>query len=115
MESTQMQPLSPARIMEVGMAFWPAKALLSAVKTGVFTMLGDGSKTGLELQNALGFHPRATPDFFDTLVALKFLDRDGEGETARYKNTEETALFLDRNSPQFMGGFLEMANDRLYP
>ena len=27
----------------------------------------------------------------------------------------ETALFLDRNSPQFMGGFLEMANARLYP
>ena len=26
----------------------------------------------------------------------------------------ETALFLDRNSPQFMGGFLEMANARLY-
>ena len=114
MESTQMQPLTPARIMEVGMAFWPAKVLLSAVKTGVFTTLGDGSKTALELQNALGFHPRATSDFFDTLVALKFLERDGEGETAKYKNTEETALFLDRKSPQFMGGFLEMANDRLY-
>src|SRR5215213_5402249 len=108
MESTQMSPLTPARIMEVGMAFWPAKVLLSAVKTGVFTTLGDGAKTGLELQNALGFHPRATSDFFDTLVALKFLERDGEGATAKYKNTEETALFLDRNSPQFMGGFLEM-------
>ena len=24
-------------------------------------------------------------------------------------------MFLDRNSPQFMGGFLEMANARLYP
>jgi cyclopropane fatty-acyl-phospholipid synthase-like methyltransferase len=24
-------------------------------------------------------------------------------------------VFLDRNSPQFMGGFLEMANKRLYP
>ena len=26
--------LSPARIMEVGMAFWPAKVLLSAVELG---------------------------------------------------------------------------------
>jgi hypothetical protein len=109
-----MSPLTPARIMEVGMAFWPAKVLLSAVKTGVFTTLGEGAKTGRELQNALGFHPRATSDFFDALVALKFLERDGEGDMAKYKNTEETALFLDRNSPQFMGGFLEMANDRLY-
>jgi hypothetical protein len=111
----QMSTLTPERIMQVGMAFWPAKVLLSAVKTGVFTELGKNPKTGAELQNALGFHPRATADFFDTLVALKFLERDGDGEEAKYRNTEETAAFLDRNSPQFMGGFLEMANDRLYP
>ena len=29
--------LSPARIMEVGMGFWPAKVLLSAVELGLFT------------------------------------------------------------------------------
>ena len=101
--------------MQVGMAFWPAKVLLSAVKAGVFTELGGGPKTGAELEKALGFHSRATADFLDTLVALKFLERDGEGETATYRNSEESAAFLDRNGPQFMGGFLEMANDRLYP
>jgi hypothetical protein len=108
-------PLTPARIMEVGMAFWPAKVLLSAVKIGVFTELGSGPKTGSEIERALGFDPRATADFLDTLVALRFLERDGDGEGGKYRNTEETATFLDRNSPQFMGGFLEMANDRLYP
>jgi hypothetical protein len=111
----QMSTLTPERIMQVGMSFWPAKVLLSAVKTGVFTELGGASKTGTELEQALGFHSRATADFLDTLVALKFLERDGEGESASYRNSEESAAFLDRNSPQFMGGFLEMANDRLYP
>jgi hypothetical protein len=106
--------LSPARIMEVGMAFWPSKTLLSAVELGVFTALGRTSMTGGELQQALGLHDRANPDFFDTLVALKFLDREGDGPTGRYRNTPETALFLDRTSPAFMGGFLEMANARLY-
>ena len=101
--------------MEVGMAFWPAKVLLSAVKLGVFTELGRGAKTGSELRSALDLHPRSDPDFFDTLVALRFLERDGDGPESKYRNTEETALFLDRNSPAFMGGFLEMANDRLYP
>ncbi len=109
-----MNTLSPARIMEVGMGFWPAKALLSAIDLGVFTALGNKSMTGRELQNTLGLHQRANPDFFDTLVALKFLERDGDGPHSKYRNTEETALFLDRNSPQFMGGFLEMANARLY-
>jgi predicted O-methyltransferase YrrM len=100
--------------MEVGMAFWPAKVLLSAIELGLFTELGKKAMTGRQLQDALKLHPRANPDFFDTLVALKFLERDGNGPESRYRNTPETATFLDRNSPQFMGGFLEMANARLY-
>ena len=115
MSTANASALTPARIMEVGMAFWPAKTLLSAIKLGVFTELGKGAKTGAELRGELGLHPRSDPDFFDTLVALRFLDRDGDGPEAKYRNTPETALFLDRNSPGFMGGFLEMANDRLYP
>jgi hypothetical protein len=101
--------------MEVGMAFWPAKVLLSAIELRLFTELGSTAMTGAELRAALRLHPRADPDFFDTLVALRFLERDGDGPLARYRNTIETATFLDRTSPQFMGGFLEMANARLYP
>ncbi len=110
-----MDTLTPSRIMEVGMAFWPAKVLLSAVELGLFTELGSKSMTGSELQSALGLHPRSNPDFFDTLVALRFLERDGDGAEGRYRNTEETATFLDRQNPAFIGGFLEMANARLYP
>lgn len=109
------EPLTPARIMEVGMAFWPAKTLLSAVELGLFTALGANSRTGAELERALGLHKRANPDFFDTLVALRFLDREGDGSDARYRNTDETARFLDRRSADYVGGFLEMANTRLYP
>jgi hypothetical protein len=109
-----MQHLSPGRLMEVGMGFWPAKVLLSAVEIGLFTVLGAGAVTGQELQRALGLHARANPDFFDALVALRLLERDGDGPAARYRNTPETAAFLDRNSPRFIGGFLEMANARLY-
>ncbi len=101
--------------MEVGMAFWPAKVLLSAVELELFSKLGDGAMTGAELQKALNLHQRANPDFFDTLVALKFLERDGDGPDSRYRNTAETALFLDKKSTAFMGGFLEMANARIYP
>jgi hypothetical protein len=110
-----MDTLTPARIMQVGMGFWPAKVLLSAIELGVFTLLGSKSMTGEQLQVALKLHPRANPDFFDTLVALGFLGRDGSGDDACYRNSAESAMFLDRASPQFMGGFLEMANARLYP
>jgi len=73
-----MNALNPARIFEVGMACWPSRVLQTAVKLGLFTALGDKSMTGRELQKALDLHDRANPDFFDTLVALKFLDRDGD-------------------------------------
>jgi 2-polyprenyl-3-methyl-5-hydroxy-6-metoxy-1,4-benzoquinol methylase len=116
MATTTVSPaiVSPARIMEVGLAFWPAKVLLSAIELQLFSQLGSAAMTGGELRSALGLHPRANPDFFDALVALRFLERDGDGAGARYRNTPETAAFLDRRSPQFMGGFLEMANARLY-
>jgi hypothetical protein len=100
--------------METGMAFWPAKVLLSAIELDLFTLLGPTAMTGDELRSALRLHPRANPDFFDTLVALRFLERDGDGPGARYRNTLETSTFLDRQSPRFMGGFLAMANARLY-
>ncbi len=107
--------LNPGHIIEVGMGFWPAKTLLSAVKLELFTTLGQESLTGEELGSSLGLHERGIWDFFDTLVALGFLQRDGDGPAARYSNTSETGLFLDKNRPQYIGGLLEMANDRLYP
>ena len=59
-------------------------------------------------------HPRGISDFFDALVTMKFLDREGDGAEARYSNTELTALYLDRNSPRYIGGILEMLNGRLF-
>ena len=101
---------SPDAILKTGLAFWPAKTLLSAIELGLFTELASGPETFEGLRTRLGLHPRSARDFFDTLVALGFLSRhDG-----RYANTPETDLFLDRRKPSYIGGILEMANARLY-
>jgi hypothetical protein len=112
--STPRTEVTPDHIMQIGMGFWASKALLSAVELGVFTSLAGGPKTGPEIERALGLHPRGTYDFLDTLVALGLLARDGDGAAGQYRNTAETAEFLDRNSPRYVGGILEMANARLY-
>jgi hypothetical protein len=96
------------------MGFFASKVLLSAVELGLFSELTDGPRTGAELEQALGLHPRATYDFLDALVAIGMLEREGDGPSARYANTPETALYLDRASPRYVGGILEMANARLY-
>jgi SAM-dependent methyltransferase len=104
----------PSHIMEVGMGFWPSKTVLSAVELELFTHLGSESMTGEEIGERLGLHPRAIHDFLDTLVALGLLERDGDGRDGCYRNTAETAAFLDKRSPAYIGGILEMSNARLY-
>jgi SAM-dependent methyltransferase len=106
--------LDPSHIMQVGMGFWPSKTVLSAVELELFTHLGAEALTGDEIGERLGLHPRAIYDFLDTLVALRFLERDGDGTDGRYRNTDETTAFLDKRSPMYIGGILEMSNARLY-
>ena len=106
--------LDPSHIMQIGMGFFGSRTLLTAVELELFTHLGRGTLTGDGIRRALGLHPRAIPDFPDALVALGLLEREGDGPRALYANTQETATFLDKKSPQYLGGILEMAGDRLY-
>jgi SAM-dependent methyltransferase len=105
----------PTAILQIGMGFWPAKTLLSAVELGLFTVLGEGPMTGDQIHARLSLGSRATYDFLDALVALRMLDRDGNGPPATYRNTVDTGMFLDEKSPAYLGGFLAMADARLYP
>ena len=105
---------NPSAILQTAFGFWGSKVLLTAVEVGLFTTLGSRHLTGEELGRALRFHPRANPDFFDALVAMKFLDRDGDGLQSKYFNTPEGVLFLDATSPRYIGGILVMLNARLF-
>ena len=101
---------TPDSILQVGLGFWPSKVLLSAVEIELFTDLAKGPQSLESVQGRMGLHPRAARDFLDTLVALGFLQRsDG-----KYSNTAATDLFLDKHKPSYIGGILEMANQRLY-
>lgn len=103
-------PPSPEHIMKLGMAFWGSKTLLSAVELNVFTELAQQPMDAPALQTRLGLHSRSARDFFDALVALGMLER----KNGLYTNTADTNMFLDKAKPSYIGGFLEMANARLY-
>ncbi len=109
--STPQPALNPEHILQTGLAFWASKSLLSAIEMEVFTELAKHPDDLATLTGRLGLHPRGARDFFDTLVALGFLERhDG-----KYSNTPNADFFLDKRKPSYIGGILEMANSRLYP
>ncbi len=100
----------PDHILQVGTGFWASKVLLSAVELELFTELAKHPETLADLSARIALHPRSAHDFLDALVALDFLERrDGT-----YYNTPATDLFLDKRKPSYIGGMLEMANNRLY-
>lgn len=107
-------PLAPDAILQTAFGFWGSKVLLTAVEFGVFTTLGDRRLPGAQLGGELGLHARGIADFLDALVSMKFLERDGDGAEALYANTPASALYLDRQSPRYIGGILEMLNVRLF-
>lgn len=115
-ENTTNQP-SPAVIMQTGTAFWSSKILLSAIKFELFTKLSARQKmSGREIKTALNLHctDRHVFDFLDVLTAFGFLKREGVLETAMYSNSPDTDAFLDKNKRSYIGGTLEMINNRLY-
>jgi hypothetical protein len=116
MEQEQNHP-TPENIMKIGTGFWASKILLSAVKFQIFTTLAEKkTMSAIELKSHLGFKStdRNVYDYLDALTTFGFLNREGLLETAKYSNSMDTDFFLDKNKPSYIGGMLEMLNNRLY-
>lgn len=110
MSKVQEQRVSADRFAELGHGFMASKVFLTAVSLGVFTELAKGPLDAEALMARLKLHPRAARDFLDTLVALKVLTRDAD----RYANTPAADAFLDRAKPEYIGGWFEMLDRRLF-
>ncbi len=104
----------PGYIMQVASGYGVSKALMSAVSLGLYTRLAGSPMTLDEIMEAYGFLRRPAMDFLDLLVSVDLLAREGDGEGARYLNTPATAAFLDRNKPGYIGGVLELWDQRNY-
>ncbi|MCH8029747.1 MAG: methyltransferase domain-containing protein [Candidatus Dadabacteria bacterium] len=86
-------------IAEMSSAFWGSRILHVAVKLGVFDTLEEESMTVDEAARALGTEGRATWLFFNALVALKLLHKEGQS----YSNTDAASKYLVKTSPRYFG------------
>ena len=101
----------PQNILEVGMAFWSSRVVLTAVEFGVFTELAARPLSTEEIVDRLGWQPRAAGPVLDALASLGMLRRDRAG---LYSNSRRGALFLDRAKPSYLGGLMELSSKRLF-
>ena len=115
MQVSETTQVDPSRIFQIGTGFFAAKTLLTAVKLELFTVLATQSLSAAEIKRRLGLQDRGLYDFLDALVALGFLQRKGIKENAFYSNAPDSEMFLDKCKLSYIGGILEMANNRLYP
>jgi SAM-dependent methyltransferase len=96
-------PPSPQPFLETINAFQKAGALKAAIDLGLFTTIGGNPATAAEIGQRCGCPERGIRILSDSLTILGFLTKDG----AHYALTPDSAVFLDRNSPAYLGGSAE--------
>lgn len=98
--------MSPDPLLKDSLDLWSSRALAAGQQLGVFAELGKGPRTAARLAAALGLAPDAARDLLDALLALGWLQRDGDDRHAVYVSTREGAHFLDPRSPAYLGDLL---------
>lgn len=101
--SNEMPQPSPELFFQTVNAYQRPAAIKAAVELDLFTALGEGQKTAQELAAGCDAAERGVRILCDYLVIMGFLTK-AEG---RYGLTEDSAVFLNRRSPAYMGGTLE--------
>jgi precorrin-6B methylase 2 len=96
-------PPSPELFFKTANAYQQTAALKAAVELDVFTAIADGSFTAEEIALTRETSPRGMRILCDYLCVLGFLTKTGQC----YGLTQDSAVFLNRHSPAYMGGTLE--------
>ncbi|MGH9318964.1 MAG: SAM-dependent methyltransferase [Vicinamibacteria bacterium] len=90
---------TPERIFETMNAHQRTEALRGAIELDLFTSIGEGNTTANALAQKLSVSERGVRILSDYLVVIGLLSK----EDGNYSLAPDTALFLDRRSPAYMG------------
>lgn len=104
--SDQAMP-SPELFFDTIFAFQRSAALTAAIDLELFTLIGDGARTAAEIAKACGSPERGIRILCDYLTTIGFVTKTGDA----YDLTADTALFLTKRSPAYLGGTAEFLNN----
>ena len=102
MSSPAQQP-SPQLFFQTINAYQQTEALKAAIELEVFTAIGEGNATAAEIAKRCSASERGMRILCDFLCIMGFLTKDEN----RYSLTPDSAMFLDKRSPAYLGGAIE--------
>lgn len=104
------QPPTPERFFNAVNAHQQTEALKAAIELEIFTAIAEGNSTPSTIADRCKVAERGARTLCDFLTIHGFLIKDGN----QYALAPDSALFLNRHSPAYIGGAIEfLLNPRL--
>ena len=103
MSSPATQQPTPQLFFQTINSYQRTEALKAAIELEVFTAIAEGNATAAQIGNRCQASERGTRILCDYLCNMGFLTKDGQS----YGLTIDSAAFLDKHSPAYLGGTLE--------
>ena len=94
---------SPQLFFDTVNAYQRTASLKAAIELNLFSLIGQGENTSHDLAAVCGASERGVRILCDYLVVIGFLLKEGQS----YRLSPDSAVFLDRNSPGYLGGAVE--------
>jgi tRNA A58 N-methylase Trm61 len=101
--STEQTPPSPILFFDTVNAYQRSSAIKAAIELEVFTAIAEGNRTAQSLSERCSASERGIRILCDYLSVIGFLVK----ENSSYTLTPDSAMFLDKNSPAYMGSAIE--------
>lgn len=103
MSSSPAQQPSPQLFFQTVNAHQRTEALKAAIELEVFTAIGEGNQTAADIARRTGAAERGIRILCDNLCVMGFLFKNEDS----YGLTQDSAIFLDKRSPAYLGGATE--------
>jgi len=103
MSSPATQQPTPQLFFQTINSYQRTEALKAAIELEVFTAIGEGNSAVQEIAKRCQTSERGMRILCDYLCIMGFLAKDG----GRYSMTQDSAVFLDKRSPAYLGGAID--------
>ncbi|HEY7096854.1 MAG TPA: class I SAM-dependent methyltransferase [Terriglobales bacterium] len=101
--TSEHKPPTPERFFNAINAYQQTEAMKAAVELEIFTAIAEGNVTAATIAKRCQAAERGVRILCDFLAIHGFLNK----EANRYTLAPDSALFLDRHSPAYLGGAIE--------